>query len=73
MERPHAAGEVCAPQRRLQQATHRLCDCFVLGIDIERVIIVLKQNRGECLEIKALNHHAQYSSSFADGRDQVLI
>lgn len=31
VERPHAAGEVCAPQRRLQQATHRLCDCFVLG------------------------------------------
>lgn len=35
VESPHAAGEVCAPQRCLQQATHRLCYCFVLGIDIE--------------------------------------
>lgn len=38
VESPHTAGEVCAPQRCLQQATHRLCYCFVLGINSEMFI-----------------------------------
>lgn len=35
MQSSHAAGQVGAAQGCLQQATHRLCYCFVLGIYIQ--------------------------------------
>lgn len=83
MECPHAAGQVGAAQGRLQQATHRLGYYFVLAMYIQKyyaelqywfngtVLLVIKNT--SLHHLISSTHHAQHSSSLADGRHQVLI
>lgn len=86
MQGPQPAGQVGAAQGRLQQATHWLGNCFVLGINIQTWNTFINNFRSRISDkLKPVAHtqdhhltdrsahHAQYSSSLADGRDQVLI
>lgn len=47
MQSSHAAGQVGAAKGRLQQAAHRLCYCFVLGVCGVRVRIQWRKIRTE--------------------------